>query len=196
MKVLALDEKHVQKEFATILAFDVRVTPEAAAFAEQEGIKVFTAEIIYHLFDEFTAYVKACQDARKDKGGDGAIFPCALEVIKEAVFNRKAPIILGVNVVAGQLRVGTPLVIPERDNLKIGVVESIELNKNKVQRASAKDGPVAVRIGGQNNINFGSHFDETNQIASWQTRKSIDTLKQFYRDDMTMDDWKLVKQLK
>jgi len=34
MKVLALDEKHVKKEFATILAFDVRVTPEAAAFAE------------------------------------------------------------------------------------------------------------------------------------------------------------------
>lgn len=60
MKVLALDEKHVQKEYATILAFDVRVTPEAAAFAEKEGIKVFTADIIYHLFDEFTAYVKAC----------------------------------------------------------------------------------------------------------------------------------------
>lgn len=60
MKVLALDEKHVKKEYATILAFDVRVTPEAAAFAENEGIKIFTAEIIYHLFDEFTAYVKAC----------------------------------------------------------------------------------------------------------------------------------------
>lgn len=60
MKVLALDEKHVKKEYATILAFDVRVTPEAAAFAESENIKIFTAEIIYHLFDEFTAYVKSC----------------------------------------------------------------------------------------------------------------------------------------
>ena len=60
MKVLAVDEAKIKKEFATILAFDVRVTPEAAAFAEQEGIKIFTANIIYHLFDEFTAYVKAC----------------------------------------------------------------------------------------------------------------------------------------
>jgi translation initiation factor 5B len=60
MKVLALGEAKVKKEFATILAFDVRVTPEAAAFAESEGIKIFTANIIYHLFDEFTAYVKAC----------------------------------------------------------------------------------------------------------------------------------------
>lgn len=30
MKVLALDEKNRKKEFATILAFDVRVTAEAA----------------------------------------------------------------------------------------------------------------------------------------------------------------------
>lgn len=43
---------------------------------------------------------------------------------------------------------------------------------------------------------FGRHFDETNQICSWQTRKSIDALKEFYRDEMTMDDWKLIKALK
>ena len=60
MKVLAVEEKKIKKEFATILAFDVKVTPEAQKFADEEGIKIFTANIIYHLFDEFTAYVKAC----------------------------------------------------------------------------------------------------------------------------------------
>jgi len=48
----------VKKEFATILAFDVRITPEAKTFAEKEGIMIFEAKIIYHLFDEFTEYVK------------------------------------------------------------------------------------------------------------------------------------------
>jgi len=115
MKVLALDEKKIKKEYATILAFDVRVTPEAAKFAEEEGIKIFTAQIIYHLFDEFTAYVKMCQDARKDTGGTNAIFPCALEIVKDAVFNRGAPIILGINVKAGVLKIGTPLCVPEKD---------------------------------------------------------------------------------
>ena len=46
------------KEFATVLAFDVRIHPEAAQFAEENGIKIFTAKIIYHLFDEFTEYVE------------------------------------------------------------------------------------------------------------------------------------------
>lgn len=67
------------------------------------------------MFDEFTLYLKQCQDERKNAGGTDAVFPCMLEVIKEAVFNRKAPIILGVNVIAGQLKVGTTLVVPEKD---------------------------------------------------------------------------------
>jgi len=116
MKVLAADAaKKKKKEFATILAFDVRVTPEAAKFAEEEGIKIFTANIIYHLFDEFTEYVKQCQDERKESGGTSAIFPCAIEVIKDAVFNRGDPILIGVNVKAGMLRLGTPLCVPEKD---------------------------------------------------------------------------------
>lgn len=67
-------------EFATLLAFDVKVTPEARAFAEDEGIKIFTAEIIYHLFDSFTAYVKECRESRKGEQGRLAVFPCILEV--------------------------------------------------------------------------------------------------------------------
>jgi len=103
---------------------------------------------------------------------------------------------MGVNVTAGCLRVGTPLAIPEKENLKIGVVESIEINKKSVNKAVPKDGSVAVRIGGQQHVMFGRHFDESNQICSLITRKSIDTLKEFFRDEMTMDDWKLVKALK
>lgn len=54
------DEKKIKKEFATILAFDVRVTADAQEFADKEGIKIFPAKIIYHLFDEFTEYFKQC----------------------------------------------------------------------------------------------------------------------------------------
>jgi len=56
---------NVHKEFATMLCFDVRVMPEAQKFAEENEIKVFTAKIIYHLFDQFTEYFKQCQDSRK-----------------------------------------------------------------------------------------------------------------------------------
>ena len=117
-------------------------------------------------------------------------------MIKENVFNTKNPIIMGVNVKAGILKVGTPLCVPEKDCIKIGVVESIELNKKSIQRVTPKDGSVAIRVSGQNNVQYGRQFDHTNQICSLITRKSIDALKDHYRDELTMDDWKLVKILK
>jgi len=49
---------------------------------------------------------------------------------------------------AGVLKAGTPLCIPEKDNCKIGVVESIQLNKKEIKQAKPKDGGVAIRIGG------------------------------------------------
>lgn len=46
------------KKFAVILAFDVPVNREAQQLAESMGVRIFTADIIYHLFDQFTAYLK------------------------------------------------------------------------------------------------------------------------------------------
>ncbi len=47
-----------RSKFACILAFDVPVTKEARELAEDAGVRIFTADIIYHLFDQFTAYLK------------------------------------------------------------------------------------------------------------------------------------------
>lgn len=151
----ALANEKMKKEFATILAFDVRVMPDAVKFAEEEGIKIFTANIIYHLFDEFTAYVKKCKDDRKIEDGNKAIFPCILEMVKDACFNSKSPIVIGVNVKEGVLRVGTPLCIPDRDSLRLGTVQSIELNKKPINQVRAKDGSVAVKIINDGSVTYG-----------------------------------------
>eukprot|EP00347_Sterkiella_histriomuscorum_P017153 403350465 len=194
MKSIAGEFK--EREFATVLAFDVKITPEAQQFAEENEIKIFTANIIYHLFDQFTEYVKKCRDERKTDEGTKAVFPCLLEIVKGAIFNNKNPIIIGVTVKAGILKVGTPLCIPEKGNLRIGTVESIELNSKPVQTAQNKHGSVAVKIGGESQVMIGRHFDESNQIVSILTRDSIDALKQYFKDDLNKDDWKLVLQLK
>ncbi len=55
-----------QRKYACILAFDVPVTKEARELAESMGIQIFAADIIYHLFDAFEAYlarVRDCVDA-------------------------------------------------------------------------------------------------------------------------------------
>lgn len=39
--------------WAVILAFDVRVERDAQEMADNVGVKIFSADIIYHLFDSF-----------------------------------------------------------------------------------------------------------------------------------------------
>ena len=68
------------KEYATILGFDVKVTDEARDFAEENNIQIFTADIIYQLFDQFEKHVEKCQNERKTEEGVKAVFPCLLEV--------------------------------------------------------------------------------------------------------------------
>lgn len=82
------------KEYATILAFDVKTSAEAEEFAKQQGIKIFSAPIIYHLEEAYTKYVEECIKERKGSEGKKAVFPCALEIVD--VFVMKKPIVLGV----------------------------------------------------------------------------------------------------
>lgn len=95
-----------KKEYATILAFDVKVTPEARDLAEESGVKIFIADIIYHLFDQFKAYIDNLKEEKKKEAAEEAVFPCVLKIMPNCVFNKKDPIVLGVDVLEGIAKVG------------------------------------------------------------------------------------------
>ena len=103
MKASVMLEK--KKEFATILAFDVKVTPEAREYADEAGVKIFMADIIYHLFDQFKAYMDNIKEEKKKEAAEDAVFPCVLKILPNCIFNKKDPIVLGVDVLEGVLKV-------------------------------------------------------------------------------------------
>jgi translation initiation factor 5B len=103
-----------QRELAVILAFDVKVSPEAKQYALDHGVRIFSADIIYHLFDQFTAYVKEEEDRKRSESANVVVFPCILTILPNCVFRQKEPIVLGVRVEQGILRKGTPLAVPDR----------------------------------------------------------------------------------
>lgn len=103
MKASVMLEK--KKEFATILAFDVKVTPEARELADEVGVKIFIADIIYHLFDQFKAYIENLKEEKKKEASDEAVFPCVLKIMPNCIFNKKDPIVLGVDVLDGIVKV-------------------------------------------------------------------------------------------
>ncbi|CAL4909863.1 unnamed protein product [Urochloa decumbens] len=188
-----------KKEYATILAFDVKVMPDARDLAEESGVKIFVADIIYHLFDQFTAYIKNLKEEKKKESAEEAVFPCVLKIMPNCVFNKKDPIVLGVDVLEGIAKVGTPLCIPTKEFIDIGKIASIEINHKQVDMAT-KGQKVAIKIIANNSDeqqrSFGRHFEMEDELVSRISRRSIDILKQNYREDLSMEDWKLVVKLK
>ena len=154
-------------EFATILAFDVKVDSDAQAMADEDNVRIFTADIIYHLFDQFTAYMAGITAERKEAAQAVVQFPCVLKIMPQHIFNKKDPIVLGVEVLEGNLRVGTKLCIPSLDNLLVGEV-----------------------------VMYGRQFDHNHSLYSFLSRQSIDACKEFFKDEMTKEDWQLVVKLK
>lgn len=43
---------------------------------------------------------------------------------------------------------------------------------------------------------YGRHLEETDTLYSAISRKSIDTLKEFFRNDVSQEEWKLIMELK
>merc|ERR1740124_412062 len=172
-------------EFATILAFDVAIDREAQEHANENGVRIFTAEIIYHLFDQFTRFMEDLQEKRREDAAAVAVFPSICKILPQHVFNQKDPIIVGIEVVEGILKIGTPLCAPSCGFLHVGKVTSIEAN-GKQQDVARKGASVAVKIENENNptITYGRQFDSTNSLYSTLTRQSIDALKGNFKDKL------------
>lgn len=69
--------------YATILAFDVKVERDAQELADSTGVKIFQADIIYHLFDKFMAYREELKQRKRDEFKHIAVFPCKLRVLPQ-----------------------------------------------------------------------------------------------------------------
>ncbi|TXT13736.1 hypothetical protein VHUM_01103 [Vanrija humicola] len=194
-------------EYAVMLCFDVPVTFEAEEQAKRDGVKIFSAMIIYHLFDAFKKHMEEVTEARKKEAAPNAVWPVKLKIIKP--FASKDPIILGCDIVDGATaRVGTPVGVVRYDKEKntreiipLGKITGLEINHKPMQvvKRSQVGAGVAVKIeraAYQAARAFGRHFDEKDEVVSLISRQSLDVLKNTFRDQVELSDWALLKKMK
>uniref|UniRef100_A0A7E4UU96 Eukaryotic translation initiation factor 5B n=1 Tax=Panagrellus redivivus TaxID=6233 RepID=A0A7E4UU96_PANRE len=185
-------------EFACILAFDVPVDRDVQQFADRENVRIFQANIIYHLQDNFINYREELRLKRRRDNEHLAIFPCRLRIMPQNVFNARNPIVCGVTIVKGQLKKGTPICVPSKEKLFIGTISSIERNHEVVDLAKSGE-EVCIKIEnttGEAPKLYGRHFTDKDDLVSRITRESIDVCKTHFRDDLGQQDWQLIVELK
>uniref|UniRef100_A0A4W3GCU3 Eukaryotic translation initiation factor 5B n=1 Tax=Callorhinchus milii TaxID=7868 RepID=A0A4W3GCU3_CALMI len=164
-------------QYSVILAFDVKIERDSQELADSLGVRIFSAEIIYHLFDAFTKYR---QDYKRLKQEEFKILilllAYAIIIYQFTVFVFTCSI----------------------QFVDIGIVTSIEVNHKQVEVAR-KGQEVCIKIEpipGEAPKMFGRHFEATDFIVSKISRQSIDALKDWFRDEMQKSDWQLIVELK
>ncbi|WYZ45438.1 hypothetical protein EsH8_VIII_000754 [Colletotrichum jinshuiense] len=189
-------------DFAVMLCFDVKVDKEAQSYADEVGVKIFTADIIYHLFDSFTKHMADLLEKKKEESKMLAVFPCVLSTV--AVFNKTNPIVVGVDVAEGQLKINTPIAVVKtnavtgvKEVINLGRVTSIERDHKQIPVCKKGQPSVAVKIEmGGHQPTYGRQLEESDTLYSLISRASINTLKEFYRKEVTNDEWQLIIKLK
>ena len=190
------------RDYAVMLCFDVKVDKEAQAYADEQGVKIFTADIIYHLFDSFKKHMDELTEKKKEESKLLAVFPCVLSTV--AVFNKTGPIVIGVDVVEGQLRINTPIAAVKnnpitglKEIIVLGRVTSIEREHKQIPVCKKGQPSVAIKIEmGGHQPTYGRQLEEPDQLYSQISRASINCLKDFYRKEVSNDEWHLIMKLK
>lgn len=195
LKMKAIKEKDAN--VGIMLCFDTKIDKEMMDLAESQHIKIFEALIIYNLIDKYKEYTEKLISMNKKKNMAELIYPCKLKIIPEYIFTKRSPLILGVEIIEGKLKINMPLFVKHEDEIiQVGKVTSMIMEKKSVEVAD-KGGKLSIKIETTDAPKLiGRDIKVTDLMYSTLTRRSIDVLKEFYKDEITDDAWRLVMEIK
>jgi len=116
-----------------ILAFNVPVLPEANPEGNDGPVRIFRAEVIYRLLEEYASWRTARVQAITAQRRLELVHPAKLRFLPGFTFRSSKPAIIGVKVLAGRLRPGVRLM--KADGTEVGVLRSLQKEGDSVPEA-------------------------------------------------------------
>jgi translation initiation factor 5B len=143
-----ITEASVVKEheplYGAILAFNVKILPDAEEEASIKDVQIFREKIIYHLIDNYLSWLKSKREAKFEQEFDNLVKPAKIRILESYVFRRAKPAIVGVEILAGNIKPKSVLVRAE-DGEEIGEIQQIQ-EKGKALPEAGKGMQVAISM--------------------------------------------------
>ena len=172
-----------------ILAFGVKILPDAEEEAANSCVQVFKEPIIYNLIDKYLEWLKMKREAKIELELEKLVKPGKILVLPGFVFRRAKPAIFGVEVLGGQLKPKYSLVRAE-DGADIGEVQQIQ-DKGKAVSEVKKDMQVAVSM---DKPIVGRHVFEKDVLYVKVPEPDVRVLMSTYLDKLTEDEQEVLKE--
>lgn len=125
--------KENDRHLGVVLAFNVRLLPDAIEEAEINHIKVFEDKVIYSLIDDYNAWVEEDTLHEEDAIFDEITPIAKFTFLKGYVFRNKNPAVFGIHVDVGTLKQKIPFM--NMDGRRIGIIHQLQLEGKTVSEA-------------------------------------------------------------
>ena len=183
--------KDINRFYAVVLAFNVKVNQEAEIEAKAYGIKIFRGNIIYRLVEDFLEWYKTETEKEKRITLEKLVLPVSIQILPGYVFRRSNPAIVGIKVLVGKLRRGTPLMTQEGVN--VGEIMQIQKHGESINMVEVGE-EVAVSIRGK--IMVGRQIKEEDILYSDIPLEDIEILVNRFKDEFSEEELELLKKIR
>jgi translation initiation factor 5B len=117
-----------------ILAFNVKVLPDAEEEAKNRDIPIFNHKTIYNLIDNYLQWMKTEKETQLQEEYNKLVKPAKLKFLPGYIFRKAKPAVFGVEVLAGTIKPKTTLA--KEDGRNIGEIMQIQDKGEAVSEAN------------------------------------------------------------
>jgi len=129
--------KENDRHLGIVLAFNVKILPDAKDESENSHIKVFEDKVIYSLIDNYNAWVEE-DTANEEDAMFAELTPVSkFTFLKGMVFRNNNPAVFGIRVDVGTLKHKVPFM--NMSGRKVGIIHQLQLDKKTVSSAKVGD---------------------------------------------------------
>lgn len=172
-----------------ILAFGVKILPDAEEEASLRGVQIFKEQIVYHMIEQYLDWVKSKSEAKIEAELGKLVKPAKIMVIPGYVFRRAKPAIFGVEVSVGTLKPKTHL-IRLADGEDVGELQQIQ-DKGKAVSEATQGMQVAVSM---DKPTVGRHVFEGDVLLVKVPEPDVKAFQITFTDRLSAEEQEVLKE--
>jgi len=187
MEAKAIKDK--DRHLGIILAFNVKIFPDAQLESEESHIRIFEDKIIYSLIDNYSLWVD--EDSADLENSIFKEFTplCKFTFLKGYAFRNSNPAVFGIRVDVGKLRQKTTFM--NKTGKKIGIIHSLE-NEGKTVDIVKINEEVACSV---QNVTIGRQINEEDVFYTLPTPDEAKNLLKKYAHKLSSEELTVLNEI-
>ena len=142
-----------------ILSFNTSIGKEAIeALEKSKSIKLIEGKVIYHILEKFEEWLEIRERELAEAKREDLVHPGKIKLLKDHIFRRNNPAVVGIRVLGGRIQVGQNLL--KLDGTRVGQIRSIRTGEDSMKEAENGQ-EVALAIKG---VTIGRQVDEEDTL--------------------------------